>query len=114
MAARVADRPALVAAAAAVAVVVLVATAVFATRVVTGGDAGAGSPETPHWRPTAHLAPARNWMNDPNGLVYLDGVYHAFYQYNPKSSDWGNMSWGHSTSTDLVTWTEHPVALPAT
>ena len=70
--------------------------------------------ETPHWRPTAHLTPRQNWMNDPNGLVYIDGRYHVFYQYNPSGSDWGNMSWGHSSSSDLVHWTEHRVALPAT
>jgi sucrose-6-phosphate hydrolase SacC (GH32 family) len=51
-------------------------------------------------------------MNDPNGLVYVDGVYHLFFQYNPEGSDWGNMSWGHATSPDLVTWTEHDVAIP--
>lgn len=72
------------------------------------------SHETPHWRPSAHLTPRQNWMNDPNGLVYLDGRYHAYYQYNPSGNDWGNMSWGHSSSADLVHWTEHPVALPAT
>ncbi|MET1088703.1 MAG: glycoside hydrolase family 32 protein [Arthrobacter sp.] len=66
------------------------------------------------WRPAAHLTPAKNWMNDPNGLVYENGTYHAFYQYNPKGNDWGNMSWGHSTSTDLVHWNEEPVAMEAT
>lgn len=66
------------------------------------------------WRPMAHLTPSKNWMNDPNGLVYENGTYHAFYQYNPKGNDWGNMSWGHSTSTDLVHWNEEPVAIEAT
>jgi levanbiose-producing levanase len=66
------------------------------------------------WRPAAHLTPSKNWMNDPNGLVYENGTYHAFYQYNPKGNDWGNMSWGHSTSTDLVHWTEESVAMEAT
>jgi fructan beta-fructosidase len=66
------------------------------------------------WRPAAHLTPSKNWMNDPNGLVYENGTYHAFYQYNPKGNDWGNMSWGHSTSTDLVHWKEEPVAMEAT
>jgi fructan beta-fructosidase len=66
------------------------------------------------WRPAAHLTPSKNWMNDPNGLVYENGTYHAFYQYNPKGNDWGNMSWGHSTSTDLVHWTEESVAMQAT
>lgn len=63
------------------------------------------------YRPQIHYTPLKNWMNDPNGMVYVDGVYHLFYQYNPRSNDWGNMSWGHATSTDMLTWTELPVAL---
>ena len=51
-------------------------------------------------------------MNDPNGLIYLDGTYHLFFQYNPKGKKWGNMSWGHAISKDLVNWEEQPVALP--
>lgn len=63
------------------------------------------------YRPQIHFTPAKNWMNDPNGMVYADGTYHLFYQYNPQSNDWGNMSWGHATSTDLIHWTEQAVAL---
>ena len=63
------------------------------------------------YRPQIHFTPAKNWMNDPNGMVYADGVYHLFYQYNPQSNDWGNMSWGHATSTDLIHWTEQTVAM---
>lgn len=63
------------------------------------------------FRPQVHFTPAKNWMNDPNGMVYADGTYHLFYQYNPQSNDWGNMSWGHATSTDLIHWTEQAVAL---
>lgn len=62
-------------------------------------------------RPQFHFTPRRNWMNDPNGLVYVDGLWHLFFQYNPESADWGNMSWGHATSADLQHWDEHPVAL---
>lgn len=50
-------------------------------------------------------------MNDPNGMVYADGTYHLFYQYNPQGNDWGNMSWGHATSTDLMHWKEQAVAM---
>ncbi len=65
-------------------------------------------------RPHFHFAPARNWMNDPNGLIYYRGNYHLFFQYNPEGDQWGNMSWGHATSTDLVQWQELPVAISYT
>lgn len=55
-------------------------------------------------RPSIHFAPESNWMNDPNGTVYKDGVYHLFYQYNPYGSDWGNIQWAYATSSDLMDW----------
>lgn len=69
---------------------------------------------TKHWRPVFHFAPARNWMNDPNGLVRLGAAYHLFFQHNPGGDGWGGISWGHAVSADLLDWTELPVALPAT
>lgn len=63
------------------------------------------------YRPQVHFTPAKNWINDPNGMVYADGVWHLYYQYNPQGNSWGNMSWGHATSTDLIHWDEKPVAM---
>lgn len=68
-------------------------------------------PDTPQWRPALHFTPRANWMNDPNGLVFHQGVYHLFFQYHPHSAVWGPMHWGHATSTDLLRWQEQPVAL---
>ena len=70
-------------------------------------------PEVPaeKYRPRYHHTPPYGWMNDANGMFYKDGVYHLYYQYNPFASVWGNMHWGHSTSTDLVHWEHQPVAI---
>jgi levanase/fructan beta-fructosidase len=63
------------------------------------------------YRPNFHFTPKKGWMNDPNGLFYKNGYYHLFYQYYPDSNVWGPMHWGHAISTDLITWTEKPIAL---
>jgi fructan beta-fructosidase len=63
------------------------------------------------YRNQFHVSSRHGWNNDPNGLVYADGLYHMYYQYNPFGIRWGNMHWGHWTSSNLVHWTEHPIAL---
>ncbi len=63
------------------------------------------------YRPQIHFSPKAHWMNDPNGMVYYNGVYHLFFQYYPGASVWGPMHWGHATSEDLVHWKQQPVAL---
>lgn len=62
-------------------------------------------------RPLYHHTPQYGWMNDPNGMFYKDGVWHLCYQFNPYGSQWENLSWGHSTSTDLINWKAEPTAL---
>ena len=69
-------------------------------------------PATQQYRPYLHYTPEANWMNDPNGLVFHNGKYHMYYQYNPNGTRWGDMSWGHASSTDLIHWEEQPLAIP--
>lgn len=64
------------------------------------------------YRPQFHFSPRVDWTNDPCGLVYAFGHYHLFFQHNPFANVWGHMSWGHAVSSDLVQWTQLPVAIP--
>ena len=70
------------------------------------------SPYSEPFRPQFHFSPQENWTNDPNGLVYFEGEYHLFFQYNPFGDVWGHMSWGHAVSRICCTGSELPVALP--
>jgi len=63
------------------------------------------------YRPQIHFSPKAHWMNDPNGMVYLNNTYHLYFQYYPKGTTWGPMHWGHATSKDLMRWEEQPIAL---
>ena len=63
------------------------------------------------FRPQLHFSPKTGWVNDPNGMVYADGVYHLFAQHYPDDTHWGPMHWYHVTSTDLIHWEHHPIAL---
>ncbi len=63
------------------------------------------------YRPNFHFTPAKNWMNDPNGMFYHNGYYHLFFQYYPDANVWGPMHWGHAVSKDMIIWSEQPIAL---
>ena len=63
------------------------------------------------FRPHYHHSPAYGWMNDPNGMFYKDGEFHLYYQFNPYGSQWENMTWGHSTTKDLIHWEAQPIAI---
>ncbi len=78
------------------------------------GDAGAapGPVPTPQWRPVYHFTPEKNWTNDPNGPIFLNGEWIVYNQQNPFENKWGHMSWGHAVSGDLLHWRHLPVAIP--
>ncbi|TKK68019.1 glycoside hydrolase family 32 protein [Ilyomonas limi] len=86
--------------------------AVFASFLSSFLFAQNNTAATPQWRPVYHFTPAKNWTNDPNGLIYVDGKYQLYYQHNPFENQWGHMSWGHASSTDLLHWQHYPVAMP--
>ncbi len=91
---------------------------VAASRGVVAQNSGASALEAKlavdPMRPQFHLLPARNWMNDPNGPIYYKGKYHMFFQYNPLAAVWGDMSWNHAVSSDMLHWSHLPVALTPT
>lgn len=86
---------------------ILLVSALFGTMLSAYG----ANAYTETFRPQFHFSPSKNWMNDPNGLVFYKGEYHLFYQYNPFGDLWGHMSWGHAVSRDLVHWEHLPLAL---
>jgi sucrose-6-phosphate hydrolase SacC (GH32 family) len=81
------------------------------TRKVTQTQSKIDPNYTQPYRDQYHYSAKKTWLNDPNGLIYSNGMYHMFYQTNPEGNTWGNMSWGHAVSSDLYHWKEQPVAI---
>ncbi|RBP99076.1 glycoside hydrolase family 32 protein [Bifidobacterium xylocopae] len=77
----------------------------------TAGVAAFAAKRNDRWYPLDHIASDGGWINDPNGLCYFKGRYHAFYQLHPYGTQWGPMHWGHVSSADLVTWRREPLAM---
>ena len=74
-------------------------------------EAAHGTQITEEERPVYHVTPTVGWLNDPNGFSYFDGQYHLFYQYNPYSTHWDSMHWGHLVSEDMLNWKRLPAVL---
>ncbi|HEY1066904.1 MAG TPA: glycoside hydrolase family 32 protein [Pirellulales bacterium] len=88
-----------------------VAVAIGSALLTETQTASVSAQEPPARRPLFHFTPEKNFINDPNGCLYLHGQYHLFYQHNPEGDRWGHMSWGHAVSKDLVRWEHQPLAL---
>jgi fructan beta-fructosidase len=84
---------------------------IIGTLIITGSTSKAQQVYHEPHRPQIHFSPKQKWTNDPNGMVYHNGIYHLFFQHYPDSTVWGPMHWGHATSKDLVHWQEQPIAL---
>jgi fructan beta-fructosidase len=83
-----------------------------AVTVMTAVLSSGAEPYREIYRPQYHFSPKLNWTNDPCGIVYSNGEYHLFFQFNPFGDLWGHMSWGHAVSRDLIRWDQLPVAIP--
>ena len=83
----------------------------IAFALIFAAQANAQQPAAPDWQPQLHFSAPPNWINDPNGPIFLNGQYHLFFQLNPFGDQWGHMSWGHAVSADLLQWKVLPVAL---
>jgi fructan beta-fructosidase len=81
-------------------------------KIGSASDAFLSSDYTQPYRNQFHASTRRGWNNDPNGMVFADGIYHLYYQHNPFGIFWGNMHWGHLQSSDLIHWEEKPIAIP--
>lgn len=89
---------------------ILTAALFIAAQAFAQQPAAAPAATTP-WQPQIHFHSSPNWINDPNGLIFLNGQYHIFFQFNPFGDQWGHMSWGHAVSPDLIHWKQLSVAL---